>query len=95
MRRLLVPALLVYSVILFRAAHQAVTLDEADSFNNFANDHAFFPSSGNHVLNSLLARTLTGTFPLSQFTFRLPAMMGAALYLFAAASIVTRLTRNN
>lgn len=94
MRRLLVPALLVYSIILFRASHQAVTLDEADSFNNFANN-AFYASSGNHVLNSLLARTLTGTFPLSQFTFRLPAMMGAALYLFAAASIVTRLTRNN
>ena len=29
MRRLFVPALLIYSVILARAAYQAVTLDEA------------------------------------------------------------------
>ena len=94
MRRLLVPALLVYSVILFRAAYQSVTLDEADAFMTFATgnlDISFYPSSGNHVLNSLLARYTTQVFGLSQFTFRIPAMLGALLYLLSVAAIVTRL----
>lgn len=94
MRPLLVPALLVYSIILFRAAHQAVTLDEADGFLNFATgnlDMSFYASSGNHVLHSLLARFSTQAFGVSQFSFRIPAMIGAALYLWAAASITKRI----
>ena len=87
-------ALLVYTIIVFRAATQSITLDEADSFNNFANEHAFYPSSGNHVLNSLLARHIIPIFGLSQFTVRLPALLGAAVYLFAAGSIVQRIARN-
>ena len=93
MRRLLLPALLIYFVILGRAGYQSVTLDEADAFNNFSAQSlelAFYPSSGNHVLNSLLARFSTQAFGMSQFTMRLPAMLGAALYLLAVASIVTR-----
>ena len=98
MRRLLLPAVLVYSVILFRAGHQAVTLDEADAYINFSTgnlDMSFYPSSGNHVLNSLLARYATQLFGLSQFTFRIPAMIGAAIYLLAAASIATRIAVAN
>ena len=96
MRRLLVFALLVYCVILYRAATQAATLDEADAYNAFSTgnpDLSFYPSSGNHVLNSLLARYTTEAFGLSQFTFRIPAMLGAALYLLAAASIALRIGR--
>ena len=94
MRRLLVPGILVYAIILFRAAHQAVTLDEADGFLNFATGNmsmSYFPSSGNHVLHSLLARFSTQVFGVSQFSFRIPAMIGAALYLSAAASITKRI----
>ncbi len=94
MHRLLVPGIFVYAIILFRAAHQAVTLDEADGFLNFATgnlDMSFYPSSGNHVLHSLLARFSTQVFGVSQFTFRIPAMIGAALYLFAVASITRRI----
>jgi hypothetical protein len=93
---LLVAALLVYSVILFRASHQAVTLDESDAFLNFSTgnlDMAFYPSSGNHVLNSLLDRFITQAFGLSPFTFRGAAMLGAALYLIAAASIAARFSK--
>jgi hypothetical protein len=94
--RLLLPALLVYSVILYRAAHQAATLDEADAFLNFSTgnlDMSFYPSSGNHVLNSLLDRFITQAFGLSQLTFRGAAMLGAAIYLAAAASIASRLPK--
>lgn len=94
MRRLIVPALLIYCVMLFRASHQAITIDEVDAFNNFSAgnlDMSFYPSSGNHVLNSLLARFSTQAFGLSPFATRVPAMLGAALYLFAAACIVIRI----
>ena len=97
MRLLLLLALLVYSIIVFRAAHQAATLDEADAFNGFSTgnlDNSFYPSSGNHVLNSLLARYATQAFGVSQFTFRMPALLGAALYLLAVASIVTRVVNS-
>src|SRR5262249_25360663 len=92
------PALLVYSLIVYRAAHQAVTLDEADSFLNFAIGNfelSFYPSSGNHVLNTLLARFSTQTFGLSQFTFRIPALIGAAFYLVASAFLATRIAAGN
>ena len=92
MRRLVGPALLIYSIVLFRAISQAVTLDEADSFNNFANENAFYPSSSNHVLNSFLTRSATQAFGISQFTLRLPSLLGAALYLLAVSSVVTRIT---
>ena len=95
MRQLLIAVLIIYSVILFRASHQAVTIDEADSFNNFANEHIFYPSSGNHVLNSLLARESTRLFGSSQFTFRIPSMIGAAFYLLASAAIAGRLAPNH
>ena len=93
MRRLLVPALLVYCLILFRAYTQSATLDEADAFMNFATGDpsmSFYASSGNHVLNTLLARYATQFFGLSQFTFRLPALLGALIYLLSAAAISLR-----
>lgn len=93
MRRLLVFAVLVYSVILFRAYHQAITIDEADSYNNFvapAENH-FTPSSANHVLHSILAHYITRALGLSQFTVRLTSMLGAAIYLLAAISIALRI----
>src|SRR5258708_13192388 len=94
MGRLLIPILFVFSIILFRASHQAVTLDEADGFNNFANENMFYPSSGNHVLYSLLARASTHFFGVSQFTFRIPSTMGAVIYLLAVAAIMARIARH-
>ena len=94
MKRLLLPALLVYSVILFRASHQSVTLDEADAYLGFSTGEphfTYFPHSSNHVLNSLLSRHITALAGLSPLTFRSAALIGAALYLLAAAWIATRL----
>ena len=67
MNRLLGPGLFVYLIILLRAWSQAVTLDEADAFNNFSTGNlemSFYASSGNHVLNSLLARFCAEAFHL-------------------------------
>ncbi len=66
---------------------QSVTLDEADSYLGFAApawDSHWYPSSGNHVLNSILIRLLTWMFGLSHLSLRAPALLGGAIYVVAA-----------
>ena len=65
-----------------RAFTQSITIDEAASYELFAAaDWAvgWYPSSGNHVLNTLLARASVLALGLSEASLRLPAMLGAAL----------------
>jgi hypothetical protein len=72
---------MVWSII--RACVQSVTLDEADTYFWFvAGSRVFFPFPNNHVLNSLLIWTSTHLFGLSSFTLRLPALLGAGIYIF-------------
>jgi len=47
--------------------------------------------ANNHVLNSLLAHLSTGFFGLSEFSLRLPSLLGGALYLYAARLLCRRL----
>jgi hypothetical protein len=78
-----------------RAATQSITIDEATSYQLFAApswELCFYSSSGNHVLNSLLTRASTRLFGLSEFTLRLPALLGGAFYLAAAVALCRRLT---
>jgi hypothetical protein len=75
----------VWSV--FRSIHQAITLDEADTYFWFVAPGAAgiwraFPN--NHTLNTLLIWIATHLFGLSAFTVRLPALLGAALYILVA-----------
>src|SRR6267378_458085 len=68
-----------------RAAVQSITIDEAMTYNIFVfNRLPFWPSGSNHILNSLLMYVCTKLFGVSQFTARLPALIGAALYITAA-----------
>jgi hypothetical protein len=73
--------------VAFRADLQSVTLDEADSYLGYV-AHSWpshwYPSSGNHVLNSILIRLLTWIFGLSHLTLRAPALLGGAIYVTAA-----------
>lgn len=73
---------LIWSVV--RAHVQAITIDEADTYQFFIEGPVRFtwhPSSNNHFLNSLLARLTTNAFGPSIPAIRLPALIGGALYI--------------
>jgi len=74
-------------LIVARACLQSVTIDEADSFLLFAGldwPSQWYPSSGNHVLNSILERLVTSVFGINELTLRAPAILGATVYIGAA-----------
>lgn len=72
----------------YRAATQSITADEAFTYNHFAaaplHEAVRFYDANNHVLNSALIRLSTALFGLSEFTVRLPSLLGGALYLMLA-----------
>ena len=70
-----------------RAALQSITIDEADIYLVWVarpNPSHWEAASNNHVLNSLLMRLTTGLFGVSAFSARMPALLGAAIYIAAA-----------
>jgi hypothetical protein len=84
---------LVWSVL--RAAQQAITLDEADTYLWFGGREAkfiWYPFPNNHVLNSLLIWLSTHVFGVSALTVRLPALLGAALYISVAYFLCRAIT---
>jgi hypothetical protein len=73
-----------------RAAVQAITIDEADTYLVWVarpNPSHWEAASNNHVLNSLLMRLTTGLFGVSHLSVRAPALAGAALYIAMAAAL--------
>jgi hypothetical protein len=88
-------ALFAFCWVIARACLQSVTIDEADSWLLFASRDSpslWWPSSGNHILNTLLVRLATSVFGLSELTLRLPAILGAAIYIVSALWACLRLT---
>src|SRR5271166_766372 len=84
---LLVAAALAMSLVVARACLQSATLDEADAYLEFSaqsEPRHFYPTSGNHVLNSMIVRLFTTVFGLSQLSFRAGAMIGAAIFITSA-----------
>ena len=74
-----------------RAAVQSVTIDEADTYLAYAGPQGpshWNPGANNHVLNSLLMRLVTSIFGASAITLRIPALIGAGLYIIAAYLLV-------
>jgi len=74
-------------LVIARACLQSVTLDEANSCLGFARNPLplqWYPSSDNHVLNSLLERLVISVFGLNELTMRSPAIAGAFVYAGAA-----------
>jgi hypothetical protein len=80
-----------------RAKLQSITIDEADTyFLSVAPgpSAAFSPNSNNHILNSLLIRFFTSWLGLSQVTVRIPALIGATLYIGGALFVSGLITSN-
>lgn len=79
--------------IVARAVGQSITVDEASTYLTFVAREPrlmFFPASNNHLLNTLLMWVSVHLFGLSEWSARLPAMLGAALYISACLAL-TRL----
>src|ERR1700733_7219971 len=67
-----------------RARAQSITLDEADTYFWFViNSEVFYPFPNNHVLNTVLMWMTTHAFGLSSLTARMPALLGAGIYILA------------
>ncbi len=76
--------LLAFIWAVVRARLQSITLDEADTYFWFvANSDVFYPFPNNHVLNTLLMWVTTHAFGLSSLTARMPALLGAIIYIIA------------
>ena len=79
--------------ILARACLQSITIDEADTYLYFVGQPGpsqWEPSTNNHLLNSLLMRLSTSLFGLGHLSVRLPALIGAAIYITAAYALCRR-----
>jgi hypothetical protein len=73
---------------MWRAWGQALTIDEADSYLSHASQRTLgFPGANNHVLNTALMRISTKLFGVTQFTLRLPALLGAVVYIWAVVRL--------
>ncbi|HTS50082.1 MAG TPA: hypothetical protein VMH05_19180 [Bryobacteraceae bacterium] len=80
-------AIAALCIVVIRACLQSITVDEADSFLQYARNPQpshWWPVSDNHVLNSLLMRLAAAIFGVSNLTVRLPAILGALLYIGSA-----------
>jgi uncharacterized membrane protein len=87
--------LFAFCWVVARACLQSVIIDEADSYG-FASaswDLVRYPSSGNHVLNTMLVWLFTRKLGLNELTLRLPAILGAAIYISAAGWLCATLGR--
>lgn len=88
-------ALAVFLLILARACIQSITIDEADTYVawvNCADPRHWWPAANNHVLNSMLMRLSLMVFGASELTLRLPALIGAVIYLAACYRLCALLT---
>jgi hypothetical protein len=94
-RLLLGLSITAFCVVVVRACIQSITVDEAGSYLIFARESwpaQWFPSSGNHVLNTILMRLITTIFPFDELTTRMPAILGAAVYIGSAAYLCALMT---
>jgi hypothetical protein len=81
---LLLTALFAISWAVIRACVQSLTIDEADTYLMFVGRSAkfiWYPSSNNHVLNSLLMWVSTCLLGTSSITVRAPAILGTVVYI--------------
>jgi hypothetical protein len=92
---LLCLAIAAVCIVVVRACLQSITVDEADSFLQYARNSQpshWWPVSDNHVLNSLLMRLVTAIFGVSNLTVRLPAIFGAIIYIGSALYLCALVT---
>lgn len=84
----------LWSVCVYRAWSQSITLDEAANYASFTAHglRAIFTTynAGNHVLFSFLQRLSTANLGESELALRLPSLIGALLYFAACYRICRR-----
>ncbi len=85
---------LVWLICLYRAITQAIVHDEALTYNlyiaaPFSTIFHFFDAN-HHFLNTLLMKVSVSLFGASEWSMRLPALAGAALYFAAVYRICAR-----
>ncbi len=90
-------ALWIYAAM--RAWMLPITHDEASTMLNHVPrqviDMIFYikdSTPNNHVLNTLLIKTITGILGTDHFTARIPALLGGAAYLWASVGISQRIS---
>ena len=79
-------AFAVLVVVAIRAVIQSITMDEAGTYVTWVSGKfhkPWYPHSNNHLLNSYLIWAFVHLFGLNNVSMRLPAVMGAFLYLAA------------
>jgi len=82
--------------IVARARLQSITIDEADTYLMYVGTPSpshWIPASNNHVLNSALMRLSSTLFGVSNLSLRLPALMGALIYILSVYVLVRLMTR--
>jgi hypothetical protein len=87
-------ALIAMALVVFRAWTQSITIDEASTYLLFAGPDQpqhWIGSVANHVLNSVLMRLTTRLFSVSEFSARIPTLVGAALYISACYRFCRRM----
>jgi hypothetical protein len=78
-----------------RAGVQSITLDEADTYFWFVAKPGvgmFYPYPNNHILNTLLIWLTTHIFGTSAVTVRIPALLGAVLYVSVCYFLCRRIS---
>lgn len=91
---LVATAVAAFAWCVVRAATQAITIDEATTYILFVMHPQplhWLGSSNNHVMNTALMRLSTLVFGLSEFTARIPALLGAAIYIVACVRFCRRM----
>ena len=86
--------------VLLRAYCLSITYDEAVTYLNYATKSyiGIFTeesTANNHFINTVLIKFFTGIFGVSEFVVRIPALIGASLYLASAYSISKLLFRKH
>ena len=84
-------AVLLFAVAVFRAWTQSITHDEAYTWrlyiaSPFSSILKHYDAN-NHILHTWLVRLITSIAGVSEFTLRLAALGGAALYLWTLTQI--------
>ncbi|MFM7155831.1 MAG: hypothetical protein ACKOZV_17050, partial [Bacteroidota bacterium] len=84
--------------IAIRAFRLPITVDEASTAINHVPrlvvDTLFYEreaNPNNHILNTLLIKTMTGIFGWHHFVVRLPVLIGGAMYAWAALHLSKRI----
>jgi uncharacterized membrane protein len=86
--RVLAVAILLFTFALsvYRAKVQTIAHDEALTYEWFLDqgvEHVLRYNPANHVLQTLMAKPIVKFFGVTDFKFRLPSLLGAAVYLVA------------